>query len=432
MKSKLEELNLINTRHKKVINVCLYSVIFIMKNQTSILGMVGGITLAFAFIIQQSPAFGKVTYSQTSKTSPINKEISLKIRKDMADKLNLNLSNISIIKTQPDVFNNCLNLPTSNEKCDEIARQGWIVTATGGKQRWVYHITKSSDFRINGLKSLPDIAKERVLNNTAFLSNASSYPVGKIQIINAEFKTWKDNCLEIPKQQGCSPQKTNGWLVKATTSEKIKNHPSQWIYHLNLSGEREEFNISASLGQLSKSQIENILTDAARRSLTSRRDWKLTKINPLWRTTCGVDFAQIVPLQGYCSQINVFGWEATVTSKGHKWLYNVSKTGLILNATESLSPSLVDKVIKQAAKQTANSPNTFRLHSAQQVSWKDSCLSINKTKQNCQKGAFPGWQIQLMGNNSMLFTYHTRLNDDIKFVGSSPLLLPPSAPPNAL
>jgi hypothetical protein len=101
----------------------------------------------------------------------------------------------------------------------------------------------------------------------------------------------------------------------------------------------------------------------------------------------------------------------------------------IFDAPKSVPSYLVQEAIKAASVQTGKPASNFRLHWAELLTWDDTCLGVTINKPACEKTPVLGWRISLMESNSTLFTFHSRFDRDVRFVGSSPWFPPLSANP---
>jgi hypothetical protein len=408
-----------------------------MKSQATIFAMVGCLTLVISCANQNILASTQTKLSQATpslRTSNIPNSVSLDIRQDMAKRLNLKLADVRIVKADKGIFDSCLSLPAPNEVCSQVGLPGWVITVVGGKQRWLYHAfvpeVKRNNFRVNWLESLP---KDIISNSTSL----SAQQAGKLKVTSVEPRVWKNNCLELSQTgKRCNSTKTLGWLITLKNDKPGFREPSQWVYRSDLDGKILELDLVASVGNLPKKTTIDVLSDAAKRSQIPRPAWKVDTVQALQWTSYGGGDSPSRPIQGAPPVMeNVFGWKVQVSSPWQKWVYYVTTNGFELDAFKSVPRSLVDQAIKAAALQTGKSPNTFNFHWVDQITWDDTCLGVTINKPACQKTPVPGWKINLMGlmqqgdASSVLFTFHSRLDGDVRFNGSSPWLPPPSANP---
>ncbi|AFZ03667.1 hypothetical protein [Calothrix sp. PCC 6303] len=413
-----------------------------MKSKTTILAMLGCLTIVINsdqnILASTQTKLSQVPSSWTRTVPNIPNSISVNIRQDMAKRLNLKLADVRIVKTDKGTFDSCLSLPLPNEGCNAVGLPGWVVTVVGGKQRWLYHAfvpeVKHNNFRVNWLESLPKDIKQKVINNSTSLSAQQG---GKFKVTSVEPRVWKSNCLELSTTgKRCNSTKTLGWLITLKNDKPGFMEPSQWVYRSDLDGKILELDLVASVGNLPKKTTIDILSDAAKRSQTQRNAWKVDQIQALqWSSYRGGD-GPSQPIQGAAPvMINAFGWKVQVSSLGQKWVYYVTRNGFDLDAFKSIPPTLIDAAIKAAVAQTGKSPNTFNVHWVDQVTWDDTCLGITINKPACAKTPVPGWRINVMGliqqggASSVLFTFHSRLDGDVRFNGSNPWLPPPVTNP---
>jgi hypothetical protein len=399
-----------------------------MKRKTTIFTILGCLTLALT-LIHKAPN----TLSQTpslSQSSNIPSTVSLNIRQDMAKRLNLKLADVRILKVEKKVFDNCLNLPAPNEKCQKIALRGWAVSLVGAKQRWLYHAVPpqklGNNFRVNWLQSLPKDVSQKAISNATILREL---PIEKLSVTSVEPRVWKNNCLELSRtDKRCNSSKTPGWLITLKSDKPNWKEPPQWVYRSDLNGNFLELDLVASVGNLSEKAIASILSDAAKRSQISRSAWKVDRVQAVKWGSYGGDSLSM-PIQGVPPKLeNIFGWKVEVSSPGQQWVYFALQQGFQFDAPKSVPPDLVNEAIKAAAVQTGKSVNSFNLHWANQVTWDDTCLGVTINKPACEKIPVPGWSINVMGrgeSSPILFTFHSRLDRDVRFNGSNPWYPPP-------
>jgi hypothetical protein len=405
-----------------------------MTLKTTILAIVSSLMLAiphtYQYTFAKTPS--KLSQSQPSlKASAIPKSVVLQVRQDMAKRLNLKLTDVRIARLESKIFDACLNLPAKNEKCQEIGYKGWVIRVGAGKQSWLYHAVSpqnlSNNFRVNWLQSLPKDVKQIAVSN---VTRFSELPLGKIKVVSVEPRLWKNNCLEFAKtDRRCNSTKTPGWLIKLKSDRPNENEPSQWVYRSDLDGKIVELDLVTSMGNLSQKANAEILSDAVKRSQTQPDNWKVDKIhNVQWSTMSGDGPSRpitgAVPVENY-----TLGWKVLISSPKQKWVYYATKNGFEFDAPKSVPSYLVDEAIKAATVQTGKPASNFRLHWAELLTWDDTCLGVTINKPACEKTPVLGWRISLMESNSTLFTFHSRLDGDVRFAGSSPWFPPPSANP---
>ncbi|BAZ40741.1 hypothetical protein NIES4101_67020 [Calothrix sp. NIES-4101] len=405
-----------------------------MTLKATILTIVGSLTLAIPYTYQHTFAStsSKLSQAQPSlKVPEIPKSVILQLRQNMAKRLNLKLSNVRVARVESKIFDSCLNLPAKNEKCQKIGYTGWTVRVVAGKQSWLYHAVSPkslrNNFRVNWLQSLPNDVRQKAISNVTLLSEP---PVGTIKVVSVEPQVWKNNCLELAKtDRRCHSTKTPGWLIKLKSDRSNGKEPSQWVYRSDLDGKIVELDLLASVGNLSQKLNADILSDVAKRSQTQRSAWKVDQVQTLQWSNYGGD-GPSRPIQGAVPvRDNVFGWKVLVSSLKQQWVYYATKNGFEFDAPKSVPSYLVEEAIKAASVQTGKPKSNFRLHWAELVTWDDTCLGVTITKPACEKTPVLGWRISLMESNSTLFTFHSRLDGDVRFAGSSPWLPPPSANP---
>jgi hypothetical protein len=407
-----------------------------MKLKATIVTMVSCLTLAIPFTNKYTFASTLSRLSQvtsSSRGSEIPKSLILQIRQDMAKRLNLKVGDVRVVRVDSKIFDTCLGLPEKDEKCKEIAYTAWAVRVATSRQSWLYHAVSSkklsNNIRVNWLESLPQSVRKKAISNANQLSEP---PVDTIKVITVEPRVWKNNCLGLPKTtQRCNAIQNPGWLIKLKNDRPNPKEPLQWVYRSDLEGKILEFDLAASVGNISQKTIADILSNAAKLSGIERSAWKVDKVQNLqWSSYDGDGPSR--PIQGAAPvKDNVFGWKVLVSSPKQQWIYYVTRNFVEFDAPQSVPSYLVEEATKIAAAQTGKPVGSYRLHWAQQLTWNDTCLGVTINKPACQKISVPGWSIQLMGpgetdtSMSMIFNFHSRLDRDVRFNGSNPWLPPP-------
>jgi hypothetical protein len=182
-----------------------------------------------------------------------------------------------------------------------------------------------------------------------------------------------------------------------------------------------------NIGPLPRQIKANILTDAAQRSQTRRSLWKIKRAQAMtWVPFHGGD-GPSQPMAGTIPTAQpVPGWKVVVNGPQQTWVYYayVAKEGFELDALKSVPRSLVNEAISQAVRSSGRPAESFRLHWVEYQSWQDTCLGIVINQRICPKSSksFPGWRIQVISssnNPAQIWTFHSRLRQDVRLQGSS-------------
>jgi len=81
---------------------------------------------------------------------------------------------------------------------------------------------------------------------------------------------------------------------------------------------------------------------------------------------------------------------------------------------ESNFGSVINAVLEDAAQRSGLSPSAFDKIVAEQKTWSDGCLGVQKPGEFCTQALVPGWRITLSQENQT-WVYHTSTDGRIRF-----------------
>lgn len=254
----------------------------------------------------------------------------------------------------------------------------------------------------------------------------------RIEILQAEPRTWSDNCLGLPfPNRGCLRTTVEGWLVT------VRAGGQQLVYRTDARGSlvyRDRADNSASLPQ---SLAEAVKREAAQTFRISGDRLQIASAVPqTWPDGClGLQFRDRA-----CTQALVEGWRVELhlgnpniinrDARGNgvivqlrepkqRFIYRTDARGNAIyleNGAQVLPVNVREAVLAAATRKTQRSRNQLRIAQAFPRVW-DGCLGVyEEPRQPCTKIAIFGWQVVVEGSNNRLLVYHTDGNgSDVRF-----------------
>lgn len=185
------------------------------------LGVIG--VLMIAPPPQLAQASGEMTIAQarSPRRAPLPRSLRREILQDMSRRTLLPVSQLRVMRVDPDTFDGCLSVAPRDGACTMIALPGWRVAVAGGQFYWFYHATTSHGFKLNGFTSVPIAITRAALRDAA---QRSRLPIGQLQINWVEQKTWSNGCFDLPTGGVCTSAMVPGWQVTIADQQK------RWVY----------------------------------------------------------------------------------------------------------------------------------------------------------------------------------------------------------
>jgi hypothetical protein len=104
------------------------------------------------------------------------------------------------------------------------------------------------------------------------LARRLNLPIAQLRIMDATSQTWSDGCLGLARpDEMCTQAVIPGWRIRVTQGERL------WVYRSNRTGSSLRLENPDRPSVLLPGAIaQNVLTDAARRSVLSTNALKIT------------------------------------------------------------------------------------------------------------------------------------------------------------
>ncbi|MBW4562741.1 MAG: hypothetical protein KME32_16655 [Mojavia pulchra JT2-VF2] len=312
---------------------------------TGILAVGSGLTLIKSSIAASAQLSAQTTNEVIKgdrRQNQLPRPVANAVLRDLARREGISRKKLQIIDYSQQTWRDgCLELPQPNELCTQALVPGLRVVVSDGKQNWVYHTNSngrslrlaSAKIPTNNLSSkFPQSVKTAVLQAA---SARLQQPSSRLNIIQAQQRTWRDGCLELADaNQGCTQALVPGWrVVVGSVGQTL-------VYHTNQTGSAVRLNETASeiSGQKLPERVGNAVLSQA--SQVSGLPIRVLKI---------VGYKQTKIAQGCerstfpypCDQILVSGWEVSVQSSNRQssWVFLSDETGSQIKLANNNSSS---------------------------------------------------------------------------------------------
>ncbi|WGV26226.1 hypothetical protein [Halotia branconii] len=178
------------------------------------------------------------------KTNRLPNQVVNAVLRDLARRERISTKELKIVDYSQQTWRNgCLELPQPDELCTQALVPGWRVVVSNGQQNWVYHTNSNGRFLRLATAQTPSVNLPTSVKN-AVLQAASGrlqQPVSRLNITQAQQKTWRDGCLELGGiDELCLAALTPGWRVVVSAVNQTL------VYHTNQTGSVIRLNEKAS------------------------------------------------------------------------------------------------------------------------------------------------------------------------------------------
>ncbi len=163
--------------------------------------------------------------SQRFRLNRLPANILNAIRQDLASKFSI--SQLTVVSySRQNWTDGCLGLGTLTENCLATIVPGWRVVVSDGNQTWTYRTNSSGKtVRVENRTNVVNLPQSV---GNAVLREASQYlnlPVSQLQIVEAQAKTWPNQCIGITRDPRllCGPisqEGIPGWRVVVVGGEQ--------------------------------------------------------------------------------------------------------------------------------------------------------------------------------------------------------------------
>lgn len=152
------------------------------------------------------------------------------------------------------------------------------------------------------------------------VSRRTGIPLGQLQVVSAERRTWPDRCLGLPRpDELCAQALTPGWRIQISDGQQV------WTYHTDIRG--QNFRLATSNGpaetNLPQSIANTVLRDVSRRTGLPRSSFDIVEAErQTWPDGC----LGLAKPDEFCTQALVSGWRVVVTDGRREWIYRTGGT----------------------------------------------------------------------------------------------------------
>ncbi|ARV57234.1 hypothetical protein BZZ01_00060 [Nostocales cyanobacterium HT-58-2] len=345
------------------------------------------------------------------KTNPLPSRVASAVLRDLSNRAQISNRKVEIInytqRTWPD---GCMGLANPDEFCTQALVPGWRVVLSDGSQTWIYHTNNNGrSIRLanpyiltNNLPpNFPKYIEDAVVQAA---SQRLNLPVSRLNIIQAQQRTWGNGCLNLPKpDEGCTEALVKGWRV-------VVGAPDQTlVYHTNATGSKIRLNEKESEfreGRLPRRVRDAVLRRATEESGLPERSLSIVASKPTqWNDGCD---RQTYPSP--CGPVSVSGWQVTVGAGLNRWVFLSDDKGSRIqlskqyseNNNANLPKDIAERVLVRASKRSEVPIAQLRIVEVERRQWPDSCLGIADPLALCAAVLVPGWQVTVSDGQQRL------------------------------
>ena len=219
---------------------------------------------SFEILKKPNPGSGNTSSDRQSQLPQV---LSLRIRRDLAQRTNIPARTLRITEAQRHTWRNtCLELPAPEELCGQSVVEGWRVVVSYDRQTWIYHTNRDGQIlrlEAENRTTLPASVSEAVFQD---ISRKSNVPRRELQITRAEQRTWNNGCLGLAEPGVfCTQVVVPGWRVQVEGANRT------WVYRTNQTGSVIKLEKQTNVSQLKPTRLkDDELPDAVDRETVFR------------------------------------------------------------------------------------------------------------------------------------------------------------------
>jgi hypothetical protein len=205
---------------------------------------------SFEILKKPNPGSGNTSSDRQSQLPQV---LSLRIRRDLAQRTNIPARTLRITEAQRHTWRNtCLELPAPGELCGQSVVEGWRVVVTYDRQTWIYHTNRDGQIlrlEAENRTTLPASVSEAVFQD---ISRKSNVPRRELQITRAEQRTWNNGCLGLAEPGVfCTQVVVPGWRVQVEGANRT------WVYRTNQTGSVIKLEKQTNVSQLKPTRLKD-------------------------------------------------------------------------------------------------------------------------------------------------------------------------------
>lgn len=220
-------------------------------------------------------------------------------------------------------------------------------------------------------------------------------PQSQLRVVNFSQQTWSDSCFGLGTlTQLCGQGMVQGWRVTMTDGRQT------WTYRTDVTGRnirQETTGNNNNSNNPPQAVSDLVLSTAAQRTGLRISELRIVKTEQLT-----VDGCLGLPRPGEpCTKIAQAAWQVTVEARQQRLVYRTNQNATQIrfneaasNATETNLPSTVARaVLGVASTDFGVSIAQLQITKAEQQTWENSCLGLQRPTERCMGTPTPGWRV---------------------------------------
>lgn len=231
-----------------------------------------------------------------------------------------------------------------------------------------------------------------------------SYRVSQNQLRVVKFsqETWSDSCLGLGRSnESCLQSIVKGWRVAMTDGRQT------WTYRTDATGRlvRQEAQGTSNSSNLPQAVSNLVLRTAAQRTGLNITELRIVKTEQLTVDGC----LGLARPKEPCTRIAQRAWEVTVEARQQRLVYRTNENATQIrfneaasNLTETNLPQTVSRAVLRAAALDLKIPAfQLQISKAEQNTWENSCLGLQRPNERCMGTPTPGWRVTVSGRQQV-------------------------------
>ncbi|MGB5961085.1 MAG: hypothetical protein WBG73_10540 [Coleofasciculaceae cyanobacterium] len=231
-----------------------------------------------------------------------------------------------------------------------------------------------------------------------------SYRVSQNQLRVVKFsqETWSNSCLGLGRSnESCLESLVKGWRVAMTDGRQT------WTYRTDTTGRlvRQEAQGTSNSSNLPQAVSNLVLRTAAQRTGLNITELRIVKTEQLTVDGC----LGLARPKEPCTRIAQRAWEVTVEARQQRLVYRTNENATQIrfneaasNITETNLPQTVSRAVLRAAALDLKIPAfQLQISKAEQNTWENSCLGLQRPNERCMGTPTPGWRVTVSGRQQV-------------------------------
>lgn len=240
-------------------------------------------------------------------------------------------------------------------------------------------------------------------------------PQSQLTVVNFSQETWSDSCLGLgTATELCAQAVTKGWRVTMTDGRQT------WTYRSESTGRyvRQE-----TQGNSNNNNLPQAVSDLVLRTAAQRTGLRISELRIVKSGQLTVDGCLGLPLRGEpCTKIAQQAWEVTVEARQQRLVYRTNQNASQIrfneaasNVTETnLPPDLARTVLRAASTDFRVSSSQLQITKAEQRTWENSCLGLQRPTERCMGTPTPGWRVTVKSRQEVKVYRTDSIGDRIR------------------